>query len=210
MQAAEVLAQFLPADLLAWQSVHATLPDGLRSLFHWKRAENELRRVGIQGPAWLGSETWAMPAMIIMSLWGVGGGMLIYLGALQGIPTVLTVHDVLYRLFPRYHKPLNYTFLNLAMPLFCRRADAIIAVSEHTKADLVRYYGLPPQKITVIHEAAAPHFRPQSAEAIRAARVCYGLPERYVMTLCVIEPRKNHAGFLRAFEQLCRHDPDLY
>ncbi|NMC82986.1 MAG: extracellular solute-binding protein [Armatimonadetes bacterium] len=36
---------------------------------------------------WLGHETWALPAMIIMSLWGVGGGMLIYLAGLQGIPT---------------------------------------------------------------------------------------------------------------------------
>lgn len=48
-----------------------------------------LAKIGIQGPAWLGSETWAMPALIIMSMWGVGGGMLIYLGALQGIPTHL-------------------------------------------------------------------------------------------------------------------------
>jgi multiple sugar transport system permease protein len=35
------------------------------------------------------SETWALPALIVMSVWGVGGGMLIYLGALQGIPTTL-------------------------------------------------------------------------------------------------------------------------
>jgi multiple sugar transport system permease protein len=48
-----------------------------------------LKEVGITGPAWLGSETWALPALIIMSMWGVGGGMLIYLGALQGIPTAL-------------------------------------------------------------------------------------------------------------------------
>jgi multiple sugar transport system permease protein len=48
-----------------------------------------LKKVGIIGPAWLGSETWALPALIIMSMWGVGGGMLIYLGALQGIPTAL-------------------------------------------------------------------------------------------------------------------------
>jgi multiple sugar transport system permease protein len=44
---------------------------------------------GIKGPAWLGSPDWAMPALIIMSLWGVGGGMIIYLAGLQGIPTAL-------------------------------------------------------------------------------------------------------------------------
>lgn len=46
-----------------------------------------LKKIGIIGLLWLGSEAWAIPALIIMSIWGVGGGMLIYLGALQGIPT---------------------------------------------------------------------------------------------------------------------------
>lgn len=40
-------------------------------------------------PKWLADPTWAMPALIIMSLWGVGGGMLIYLAGLQGIPEEL-------------------------------------------------------------------------------------------------------------------------
>lgn len=45
--------------------------------------------VGIQGPKWLFSETWALPALIVMSLWGVGGPLFIYLAALQAIPTNL-------------------------------------------------------------------------------------------------------------------------
>lgn len=48
-----------------------------------------LSLVGIQGPSWLMSEKWALPSMIIMSLWGVGGGLVIYLAALQGVPTEL-------------------------------------------------------------------------------------------------------------------------
>ena len=48
-----------------------------------------LSLVGIQGPPWLYSELWAKPALIIMSLWGAGGGMLIFLAGLQGIPTEL-------------------------------------------------------------------------------------------------------------------------
>lgn len=47
------------------------------------------RLFGIGGPAWLTSERWVLPALIIMSLWGVGGSMLIYLAGLQGIPTEL-------------------------------------------------------------------------------------------------------------------------
>ncbi len=48
-----------------------------------------LSLVGIRGPGWLGSTQWALPALIIMSLWGVGGGMIIYLAGLQSIPTTL-------------------------------------------------------------------------------------------------------------------------
>lgn len=48
-----------------------------------------LGKIGIQGPGWLSSERWALPALIITSLWGVGGTMLIYLAGLQGIPQEL-------------------------------------------------------------------------------------------------------------------------
>lgn len=48
-----------------------------------------LRYIGIQGPPWLGSSTWALRGLIIMSLWSVGGGMVIYLAGLQGIPEYL-------------------------------------------------------------------------------------------------------------------------
>lgn len=129
---------------------------------------------------------------------------------LSGIPTVLTIHDLIYRLFPRYHKLLNYLYLNLAVPLFCRRATAIIAVSQATRRDLVRYYGIDPAKVTVIYEAAAAGFEPQDPLAVAAVRAHYHLPERYLLTTCVIEPRKNHSRFLRAFDGLSRHDPDLY
>jgi glycosyltransferase involved in cell wall biosynthesis len=129
---------------------------------------------------------------------------------LSGIPTVLTIHDLIYRLFPRYHKLLNYVYLNLAVPLFCRRATAIIAVSQATRRDLVMHYHIDPAKITVIHEAAAPGFAPQHSATISAVRTRYHLPQRYLLTECVIEPRKNHSRFLRVFEKLSREESDLY
>ena len=129
---------------------------------------------------------------------------------LPGIPTVLTIHDLIYRLFPRYHKLLNYVYLNLAVPLFCRRATAIIAVSQATRRDLVMHYHIDPAKITVIHEAAAAGFAPQDPATVSAVRARYHLPPRYLLTECVLEPRKNHSRFLTAFEGLSRDQPDLY
>ncbi|MBC7238538.1 MAG: sugar ABC transporter permease [Chloroflexi bacterium] len=48
-----------------------------------------LRIFGIKGPAWIYDPKWALQALIVMSLWGIGGGMIIYLSGLQGIPTAL-------------------------------------------------------------------------------------------------------------------------
>ena len=48
-----------------------------------------LSHIGIQGPSWFGSTTWVLPAFIIMTLWTAGGGMILYLAALQQVPTAL-------------------------------------------------------------------------------------------------------------------------
>jgi multiple sugar transport system permease protein len=48
-----------------------------------------LSLAGIKGPGWLASPDWALPALVVMSLWSVGGGMIIYLAGLQSIPTPL-------------------------------------------------------------------------------------------------------------------------
>jgi len=95
---------------------------------------------------------------------------------LRDVPTVMTVHDLIYKLFPQHHKKLNYWFLNAAMPLFVRRADAIIVVSQATKNDLIRHYGTPDNKITVVHEAAATHFRVPPDSEVARVRAIYDLP----------------------------------
>ena len=48
-----------------------------------------LEKIGIQGPGWLSDPHWALSALVIMSLWGVGGNVIIYLAGLQGVPTDL-------------------------------------------------------------------------------------------------------------------------
>lgn len=128
---------------------------------------------------------------------------------LKRVPTVLTVHDLIYHLFPEHHKPLNYWFLNRAMPLFVQRARAIIAVSESTRQDLIRCYGVQPDKITVVYEAAAPHFCPASPEAIAAVRARYGLPEDFILTVGTIEPRKNLSRLLDALQRLRQKEDDV-
>ncbi|MDT8306299.1 MAG: glycosyltransferase family 1 protein [Anaerolineae bacterium] len=128
---------------------------------------------------------------------------------MRQVPTVLTVHDLIYKLFPSYHKRLNYWYLNLAMPLFCQRARAIIAVSEATKQDIVRYYDVNPDKIHVVYEAAAGHFRPPAAAEVARVRRRYDLPARFLIHLSTIEPRKNLDRLLDALQIVRRDVPDL-
>ena len=129
---------------------------------------------------------------------------------LYGIKTVMTVHDLIFKLYPEHHKRLNYWFLNAAMPLFVRRADAIIAISEATKRDLISAYGTPAEKIHVIYEAAASHFQPQSGSQIEMVRKHYHLPEKFILVVGTIEPRKNYSRLLDAIVTLRKAFPDLY
>lgn len=129
---------------------------------------------------------------------------------LRGIPTVLTVHDLIYRLFPQHHKRLNYWYLNAAMPLFVRRADAIIVVSQATKNDLMRYYGTPDHKVTVVHEAAAPHFRVVPDAEVARVRAKYHLPDRFLLAVGTIEPRKNLSRLAESLAALRREDSHLH
>ena len=128
---------------------------------------------------------------------------------LRGVPTVLTVHDLIPKLFPAYHKKLNYWYLNLAMPLYCRRADAIVAVSQATRQDIVTHFGIDPAKIHVVHEAPASHFQPVSPARVTQIKQTYDLPDRFLVHLSTIEPRKNLNRLLDALKALRRSIPNL-
>ena len=121
---------------------------------------------------------------------------------LKGIPTVLTVHDLIFKLFPEYHKKLNYWYLNSAMPLFCRKADAIIAVSQASKQDIVNHYHIDPAKIHVVYEAPSSQFKPVSPTKVTQVKQTYDLPDKFLIHLSTIEPRKNLGRLLDSLKAL--------
>lgn len=119
---------------------------------------------------------------------------------LRRVRTVFTFHDAIYALFPQYHLPMNRLFLGLMMPRFLQRADAIVTVSECSKADAVRLYRIDPARIRVIYEGVDARFQPVTDPArLAQVRARYGLPERYILYVGTIEPRKNLVALLEAF-----------
>ena len=116
--------------------------------------------------------------------------------------SVITIHDLAFLQFPnmltresaRYYGQIDQA---------TRSADHIIAVSESTKRDIVRLLGVNDQRITVIHEAANPFFRPlDRAQAADWVAQKFGIVGSYVLFTSTIEPKKNLGTLLKAFRQL--------
>lgn len=78
--------------------------------------------------------------------------------------TVITIHDLIALSFPRQH-PFQYIYFKLYLPLFIRRFKAIFTVSEFSKGELVRVYGLSASRIFVVPNAKPPLLRPGHAGA---------------------------------------------
>jgi glycosyltransferase involved in cell wall biosynthesis len=118
------------------------------------------------------------------------------------LKSVFTLHDLVFRFYPHTHKPLNRWFLTLMMPRFLNAADAVIAVSESTKRDAIQAYGIDEAKITVIYEGVTDQFQRASPQAIAAVRRKYGLPDKFILSVATIEPRKNLTSLLEAYHAL--------
>ena len=126
----------------------------------------------------------------------------------KGIKTAFTLHDLIFKFYPKYHLPRNWIYLQVAMPIFLRRADAVICVSEHTRRDAQRIYRLPERKTHVIYEGVHPRFKPmQDARVLDAVRTRHKLPERFVLAVGTIEPRKNLMTLFSAFQALLVQQP---
>jgi glycosyltransferase involved in cell wall biosynthesis len=124
--------------------------------------------------------------------------------------SVFTLHDLIFEVYPEHHKRYNHAFLKLMMPRFLRAADHIISVSEHTKRDAERLYGIDPAKMTVIHEGVHPRFRPATdLAALEPVRRKYNLPDQYILHVSTIEPRKNLGTLLDALAALKPEYPAL-
>ena len=119
-----------------------------------------------------------------------------------GCPQVVTFHDLSYLFFPQFYSTKRRLWHRAVGPRrLAARAKKIIAVSNSTKIDLMNYFDIAEEKITVIHSGVDSASDIPAAD-LAAARRKYNLPAKYILHLGVIEPRKNVIGLVSAFETI--------
>ena len=122
------------------------------------------------------------------------------------VPTVVGVHDVIARRHPELTLPRrrDRAFWLLKERVAVRRAAAVFTVSEASRAELVRTFGLAPERVAVVPEAPDPVFEPRPREAVARAlgELGLGQDERIVVYAAGLSPHKNVETLLEAFAAL--------
>lgn len=115
--------------------------------------------------------------------------------------SIITVHDVAWRLYPETFKTLKRWYLEFTTWFACRFAYKVIAVSNATKKDLVKYYKVDGSKVEVVY-----HGYEAGEHNIQTS---LSLPEKFIVFIGTIQPRKNIIGLIDAFTELKCDHPEL-
>ncbi len=128
----------------------------------------------------------------------------------SGIPSVVTIHDVIYRRLPWCYSAVDRTMCDFKYSRSCHNATRIIAISECTRRDIIHYYGVPEEKIDIVYQGCDDIFRHRFTPAeIEDVRHIYNLPKRYILQVGTIERRKNAELSVRALSAIDDHDIKL-
>ncbi len=115
--------------------------------------------------------------------------------------SVITVHDLAFLRFPDLLTRESASYYG-QIARAVESADQVIAVSHSTKRDLLELLSVDPEKITVVHSGVSPECRPLEAAELEAWRQELELPDRFILFVGTMEPRKNLPTLLRAFARV--------
>jgi glycosyltransferase involved in cell wall biosynthesis len=116
-------------------------------------------------------------------------------------PSVVTVHDLGYRRFPRSHPFAQRLYLDLATRFSAASATAVLADSQATRDDLIHYYGIPAAKIQVVYPGFDASLKPvRHPDGRWPVRRKYDLPEKFILHVGTLQPRKNLEALIAAYD----------
>ena len=116
-----------------------------------------------------------------------------------GIKTVVTVHDIIFERFPETYNFDERYVHRWKIKQACKVADAVIAISQQTKDDLINFYKVPENKIFISYQSCNPIFQQTISSEYKAlVKKRYHLPETYFLFVSSIAPRKNLIAICKA------------
>lgn len=120
----------------------------------------------------------------------------------MGRRMVSTIHDLTPVIHPAWHQIHRVISSKLLFPKLIRDSDRIIADSHNTKKDIMWYYGINDEKISVIHLGASEQYQPLAPRYAEDVREKYHLDFPFLLFVGTLEPRKNLPTLLKAFAQV--------
>ncbi len=118
------------------------------------------------------------------------------------VPAVVTIHDLSFLRLPATFGRFQATYLRLATAHAVHHAAALIAVSEFTRRELMDLLGASAERIYVVPNGVDDAFRPAPPSAVAAFRTRQGLPERFILAVGTLQPRKNLVTVIEAYGRL--------
>ncbi len=122
---------------------------------------------------------------------GVSNELPLHIGR-TGVKTVVTIHDIIFERYPETYNFDERYVHRWKVKQACKVADAVIAISQQTKADLIDFYKVPEEKIFISYQSCNPIFQQTISAAEKAlVKKRYSLPNEYFLFVSSIAPRKN-------------------
>lgn len=115
--------------------------------------------------------------------------------------SILTIHDLSFEFFPEFYslkQRLWHKIINAKKQ--CEQASVILTPSENTKKDIMKKYAIAGEKIKALYPGLDAGFN-TSANVAPNIKQKYNLPEKFILFLGTLEPRKNIIGLIEAFEK---------
>lgn len=131
----------------------------------------------------------------------------------ENVYKIITVHDLSFVRYPEFFSHKNNLWHKMIkVKKTLKSFDKIIAISENTKNDIIELFQIPPQKIEVIYSGIDDKFRPLNinAKSEFSLKQKYNLPDKFILSLGTIEPRKNIDSLIRAFDIFSQKDSENY
>jgi glycosyltransferase involved in cell wall biosynthesis len=115
---------------------------------------------------------------------------------------VVTIHDLAFLEHPEYAVPSLAAYLQKVVPEAIAEADIVATVSQEVSRTLITHFHTPEEKLAVIPNGVAPHFRRITDPILLSAtQHKFALKHPFVLAVGTMEPRKNHLGLIKAFYQ---------